>query len=100
MQVSGKIVIFVNDKPEEAPPMQYGFVKVKGMKEEVFFNTLSKFQNADFEDLKLGDSVRIIVKETPKGPYAESLTVTTRKRVIHKLKQEIPPTSFPPEANL
>ena len=93
MQVSGKIVIFVNDKPTGALPMQYGFVKVKGMKEKVFFNTLSKFQNADFEDLKLGDSVRIIVKETSRGPYAKSLTVTTRKRITHKPKQEMPPTS-------
>ena len=64
MQVSGKIIIFVNDKPEGLPPMQYGFVKVKGMKQKVFFNILSKFQNTDFESLKLDDSVRIIVKET------------------------------------
>ena len=98
MQVSGKIVIFVNDKPVEAPPMQYGFVKVKGMKEQVFFNTLSKFQNANFENLRLGDSVRVIVKETSRGPYAESLTVTTKKRVV--FEQEISPASPPPEANL
>ena len=99
MQVPGKIVIFVNDKPKGLPPMQYGFVKAKGMKEQVFFNTLSKFQNVDFEDLKLGDSVRIIVKETSRGPYAESLTVTTRKRIVRESKQEIPPVSQPPEAN-
>ena len=86
MQVSGKIVIFVNDKPEKLPPIQYGFVKVKGMKERVFFNTLSKFQNVDFENLKLGGSVRVIVKETSRGPYAESLTVTTRKRVVREPK--------------
>ena len=100
MQISGKIIIFVNDKPEGLPPMQYGFVKVKGMKEQVFFNTLSKFQNSVFEDLKLGDSVRITIKETSRGPYAENLTVTTRKRVIHELKQEATPDSPPPEVNL
>ena len=96
--VSGKIVIFVNDKPAGALPMQYGFLKVKGMKKKVFFNTLSKFQNADFENLKLGDSVRVIVQETSRGPYAESLTVTTRKRTVHK--QETPPVLLPPESNL
>ena len=80
--------------------MQYGFVKVKGMKEKVFFNTLSKFQNTAFEDLKLGDSVRIIIKQTSKGPYAESLTVTTRKRIVHKPQQETPPVPSSPEASL
>ena len=90
MQVSGKIVIFVNDKPAGALPMQYGFVKVKGMKQKVFFNTLSEFQNTDFENLKLGDSVRIVVKETSRGPYAENLTVTTRKRIAREPEQEMP----------
>ena len=66
----------------------------------MFFNTLSKFQNVDFENLKLGDSVRVIVKETSRGTYAESLAVTTRKRVVRKPKQEIPPTSPPSEASL
>lgn len=80
--------------------MQYGFVKVKGMKKKVFFNILSKFLNTGFEDLKLGDSVQVIVKETSRGPYAESLKVTTRKKVIHKLTQETPPASPSPEANL
>ena len=100
MQGSGKIVIFVNDKPEEALPMQYGFVKVKGMKEKVFFNTLSKFQNTAFEDLKLGDSVRVIVKQTSRGPYAESLIVTTRKRIVREPQQETPPVPPPSEASL
>ena len=92
MQVSGKIGIFVNDKPEKLPPIQYGFVKARGMKERVFFNILSKFQNVDFENLKLGDSVRVVVKETSRGPYAESLTVTTRKRVVRESKQKMPST--------
>ena len=57
MLVSGKIIILVNDKPEGANRMQYGFSQVKGM-EDVFFNTLSSFQNTSFENLKVGDKVR------------------------------------------
>ena len=64
MQVSGKIVIIVNDELEFGGRMQYGFVKVKGM-ENVFFNsTISVFLNTSFEDLKIGDRIRVAVKQT------------------------------------
>lgn len=73
-QTLGKITILVNDKPEFAKQIQYGFVKVKGMKDDVFFNILTSFQNTAFEDLKIGDRVCMAVKQTAQGPYAESLT--------------------------
>ena len=78
-QVSGKIIILVDDKPKLANRIQYGFVKVKGMEEDVFFNSLTSFQDITFENLKIGDSVRIIVKQTDHGPYAESLTLSSRR---------------------
>ena len=79
MQVSGKIVIIVNDKLGFGGRMRYGFVKVKGM-ENVFFNsTISVFLNTSFEDLKVDDRVRITVKETDRGPFAENLTLSKRR---------------------
>ena len=81
MQVSGKIIILVDDKPDweskQGNRIQYGFVKIKGM-ENVFFNTLTSFQDVIFEDLKVGDRVRITVKQTDRGPFAESLTLSKR----------------------
>ena len=77
--VSGKITILVDDKPESGNRIQYGFVKVKGMQEDVFFNTLSSFQNTSFEDLKIGDRVCVFVKQTDRGPFAESLTLSSRR---------------------
>lgn len=92
MLVSGKITILVDDKPESGNRIQYGFVQVKGMKEDVFFNIFSSFQNTSFEDLKIGDRVRISVKQTDRGPFVESLTVSSRRP-----QKEISP---PPEVDL
>ena len=92
MLVSGKIIILVDDKPESGNRIQYGFVKVKGMKDDVFFNILSSFQNTSFEDLKIGDRVRISVKQTERGPFAESLTLSSQ----HPEKEISPP----PEVSL
>ena len=78
MQVSGKIIILVDDKPDWGNRIQYGFIKVKGM-EDVFFNTLTSFQDVVFEDLKIDDRVRITVKQTDRGPFAESLTLSKRR---------------------
>ena len=78
MLVSGKIIILVDDKPDWGDRIQYGFVKVKGM-EDVFFNTLTSFQDVVFEDLKIDDKVRINVKQTDRGPFAESLTLSKRR---------------------
>ena len=92
MLVSGKIVIIVNDELEFGGKMQYGFVKVKGMEDDVFFNTLSSFQNTSFEDLKIGDKVRISIKQTDRGPFAESLVLSGSRP-----QKEISP---PPEVGL
>ena len=76
MLVKGKITILIDDQPEGANRIQYGFVKVKGMKEDVFFNTLTSFENTAFEELKIGDKVKVFVKQTDLGPLAESLTIS------------------------
>lgn len=78
MLVSGNVIILVDDRPKGANRVQYGFVKVKGM-EDVFFNILSSFQNISFEDLKIGDKVRISVKQTDRGPFAESLFLAEQR---------------------
>ena len=74
-QVSGKIVILVDDKPKLANRIQYGFVKVKGIQEDVFFNSLTAFEGVNFKNLKIGDKVCILIKQTDGGPYAERLTL-------------------------
>ena len=78
LQVSGKVIIIVDDQPEQAHRLQYGFVKVKGM-EDVFFNALSSFVNTSFEDLRTGDRVTMTVQQTSRGPYAKSLTLSLRQ---------------------
>ena len=88
MLVSGKITILVDDKPESGNKIQYGFVKVKGMEEDVFFNTLSYFQNTSFENLKIGDRVRVFVKQTDRGPFAENLALSSQR-----LQKEMSPPS-------
>ncbi|MDE0119570.1 MAG: cold shock domain-containing protein [Bdellovibrionales bacterium] len=92
MLVSEKVIIIVNDDLAFGGKMQYGFVKVKGMNDDIFFNTLSSFQNTSFEDLKIGDRVRISVKQTDRGPFAESLILSSQR-----LEKEISP---PLEVNL
>ena len=77
MLASGKIIIFINDDLEFGEKMQYGFVKVKGIEDDVFFNTLTSFQNISFEELKIGDKVRVSIKQTKQGPLAESLTLSS-----------------------
>ena len=79
MLVSGKISILVDDEPKGASRIQYGFIQVKGMEDDVFFNTLTSFQDTSFEKLKIGDRVRVSVKETKQGPLAESLVLSNRR---------------------
>ena len=91
-QVSGKIIILIDNKPKLANRIQYGFVKVKGMEEDVFFNSLTVFQGTVFENLKTGDSVCILVKQTDHGPYAERLALSS--------SHIEPELSSPPSAGL
>ena len=92
MLVSGKIIILIDHQPEGANRLQYGFVKVKGMEDDVFFNVLTSFKNINFEELKIGDKVQVYVKQTDRGPLAESLTLSNR--------QSQPEASLPPSASL
>ena len=92
-QVSGKIIILVNDKPKMANRIQYGFVKVKG-EEDVFFNSLTAFEGeVSFENLKIGDKVCIHFKQTRGGPYAKRLAL-----LRPHIEPELP--SPPPSASL
>ena len=77
MLVSGKITILINDDLEFGEKMQYGFIQIKDMEDDIFFNTLTSFQNTSFEELKIGDKVRISVKDTKQGPLAESLSLSS-----------------------
>ena len=92
MLVSGEIVILVNDKPETAKKVQYGFVKSKDLKEDIFFNTLSNFGNTSFESLKVGDKVSVFVKKTERGPYAETLSLLLK---LHKTNSSPSPEATP-----
>ena len=92
--VSGKIIILIDNHPKGANRIQYGFVKVKGM-EDVFFNILTSFEGTTFESLKIGDRVRVLVKQTKHGPYAKSLTLSPYHH--HHIKSKFSP---PPSASL
>ncbi|MDE0091678.1 MAG: cold shock domain-containing protein [Oligoflexia bacterium] len=79
MLVKGKITILIDNELEFGEKMQYGFVQVKDMEEDIFFNTLTSFENTVFEDLKIGDKVHVLVKQTKQGPLAESLTLSSSR---------------------
>ncbi len=79
MIVKGKITILVDDDLEFGEKMQYGFIQVKGLEDDVFFNALTSFQNTSFEDLKIGDKVHVFVQKTKQGPLAESVTLSSRR---------------------
>ena len=72
MEVSGEIV----KKNEE---LSYGFVSVKGS-EDVFFSPDTEYGSITFGSLKIGDKVKIQVKETDRGLFATSLTPAISKR--------------------
>ena len=77
MLVKGKITILIDNELEFGEKMQYGFVQVKDMEEDIFFNTLTSFENTAFEELKIGDKVQVLVTQTKQGPLAESLTLSS-----------------------
>jgi len=95
MLVLGKITILVDDEPKGARRKQYGFIKVKDMEEEIFFNALSSFQDTSFENLKIGDKVYISFKQTDQGPFAESLSLSKYQKETAQKE-----ASSPPEASL
>ncbi len=72
MEVSGEI----KKKNEE---LNYGFVSVKGS-DDVFFSPDTQYSAVTFGSLKVGDKVKIQVKETDRGLFATSLTPVISKR--------------------
>lgn len=72
MEVSGEII----KKNEE---LSYGFVSVKGY-EDVFFSPDTEYSSVTFESLKVGDKVKVHIKETDRGLFATSLAPAASKR--------------------
>ena len=73
--VLGEVIKIVNDELPFGEKMMYGFIKVKGIKENVFFNLKSSFLKTSFEELKLGDKVHISFENTSQGPFANTITL-------------------------
>ncbi len=44
------------------------------MDDDIFFNTLSFFQNTAFENLKIGDKIRTFIKQTNQPFIANSVS--------------------------
>lgn len=53
--------------------IQYGFAKVKELKDSAFFAPKNNYSGTDFEDLKVGDKVTVEVAETERGLMATSI---------------------------
>ena len=78
--VLGEVIKIVNDELPFGKKMKYGFIKVKGIKENVFFNLKSSFLKTSFEKLKLGDKVNISFENTSQGPFANTITLLSRSQ--------------------
>ena len=65
MELSGQI-IKINEE------LNYGFVSVKGH-EDVFFSPNTEYISVTFGSLKVGDRVKIHVKNTERGLLAVSI---------------------------
>lgn len=52
----------------------FGFIKLDGEVKDMFFHS-SKLRNANFADLRVGDSVEFGVDEGEKGPFAVDINV-------------------------
>ena len=81
--ILGEVIKIVNDELPFGEKMKYGFIKVKGIKENVFFNLKSSF-----EKLKLGDKVHISFENTSQGPFANTIALLSRS---HKSKSHPSP---------
>ena len=72
MEVTGKINKINED-------LGYGFIKCPKL-DDVFFSEKSTLLGVTFTQLKVNDSVRVLVKETERGLFAESLSLDHSKR--------------------
>ena len=86
----GEVIKIVNDELPFGEKMRYGFIKVKGIKENIFFNLKSSFLKTSFEKLKLGDKVHISFENTSQGPFANTITLLS-----HNHKSKSHPSSIP-----
>ena len=59
--------------------MGYGFIQCP-KHEDVFFSVKTELVGLQFSDLAINDSVRISVKETERGLFADSLARETSKQ--------------------
>ena len=64
-----------------------GFIKCKGLTEDVFFSSVTKYLGTTYEALNVGQDVQIEVIETPRGLFAESLqpVPTKASKVVPEL---------------
>jgi cold shock CspA family protein len=67
----GKITKINND-------LGYGFVSIPG-KGEVFFSQDTQFLATSFEQLKINDTVQLLITETERGLFAKSLSIEVSK---------------------
>ncbi len=71
MELFGQII-------KKSDELSYGFVSVKGS-EDIFFSPDTEYSLITFGSLKVGDKVKIQVKETDRGLFATSLTPAKSK---------------------
>ena len=57
----------------------YGFIQVAKLG-DIFFSTETLFEGTVFSSLKINDNVRISVKETDRGLFAQALSPTQSER--------------------
>ena len=71
MSASGTIFKINND-------LEYGFIKIESM-DNVFFSIKSELSSVAFQDLKVGDKVRISIEKTSRGLFAKTLSLDGSK---------------------
>jgi cold shock CspA family protein len=76
LEVIGQIIKKNND-------LGYGFVAVKGS-DDIFFSPKTEFIATTFEQLNVGDKVKVIVLETDRGLFASKLNplIKSEKPII------------------
>ena len=60
------------------PEIGFGAVWDKKNKRDIFFSTVTEFNNTSYEKLNEGDIVEVLVVRTTRGLFAKSLSVKKR----------------------
>lgn len=71
MELVGKITKKNDD-------LNYGFVNVPKLG-DIFFSKDTTFSNTSFEELNVGQKVKILATETPRGLFATSFEIVLEK---------------------